>query len=474
MVLVAGAWLLVSGLPSDPMGVESYRSAADSRLEAANGQLMAEFPLVESVEPLRIDSTLLVEAYLALQPGAFYEARVDRTLPVLPVVFGALRGERLLASPLSRAVADALTSSENRGALRDLRIDLLAARLDSTAELHERTAAYLQTLPLCHGHRGIVEALRRCLGATGVDPIGPAEAAFVAAAAAFDLDLSDDIDVLRARAAAVLDRLALQRRLDAERAPAALSEAVQRARVRRSVPRPAGLDPLVVSLTEQTRRRFGMGIEPTPIVISTTLRSETQAGFGALPALADGTWVVVDPRDGTAAALGGDLVAPVTLAPDSLLAAFLPRGERRPTVSDLVGGLLGAVEALGGVPSSEDGPRRLGAVTSLRLGARTEDGPQDGPIIHPFEGAEEDAWLALERLPREGRLRVAREGRVAVFVHPGALGVLLGSDRESVQEMQMPASLVPVTVTTDEFRVPDGLWVATDGTVHRRGATTEQ
>jgi hypothetical protein len=99
VVLVAGAWLLVTGLPSDPMGIESYRSAADSRLEAADGQIMAEFPLVESVEPLRIDSTLLVEAYLAMQPGAFYEARVDRTLPVLPVVFGALRGERLLASP---------------------------------------------------------------------------------------------------------------------------------------------------------------------------------------------------------------------------------------------------------------------------------------------------------------------------------------------------------------------------------------
>ncbi|GEM_PF-1866944 len=471
-VLAAGAWLLVRGLPDDPMVVQAYRSSETSRLEAGDGRTVAEFPLVEAVEPLGADATLLVEAYLALHSGAFYEARVDRTLPLLPVVLGTLRGERLLASPLSRSVADALTAGTPRGTVRDLRADLLAARLDSTAELHVRTAAHLQTLPLCHGRRGIVEALRACLGVAEAT-IGPAEAALLAGAAAFELDLSDDLDLLEARAAAVLDRLTLQRRLDAEEATARLREAVARARDRRTADRSVGEDPLVVSLTEQTRRRFGMAAEPAGLVLRTTLRSETQAGMAAVPGLRGGVWAVVDPRTGTATALGGDLLSPLTLAEDSLLAGFLPepgRGERAPTVSDLVGGLLGAVQSLDG--RAEAGtimPQRLQALTSVRVGERAYDAAEDGPRIRRFHASAEDAWMALDALPREGRLRVVREGRLLVLAHPGALGVLLGTDAGAVADLTLPATVLGPTAGDDEFGVPDGLWVAADGTVVRRG-----
>ncbi len=476
-VLAMGAWLLVRGLPDDPMAVEAYRSPEPSRLEASDGRSVAEFPMVEAVEPLRADPTLLVEAYLALHDGAFYEARVDRSLPLLPVVSGALRGERLLASPLSRAVARSLAAGTKAGTLRDLRTDLLAARLDGDSELHRRTAAYLQTLPLCHGRRGVVEALRACLGVTDAAAIGPAEAALLAAAAAFELDLADDLEVLEARAAAVLDRLTLQRRLDAEEATSTLALAMDRARSRRTSDRALGEDPLVVSLTEETRRRFGMTLEPAPLVLRTTLRSEAQAGLLALSALRGGTWVVVDPRVGAATAMGGDLSAPIDLAPDSPLSIFVPGedtpGDRPPTVSDLVGGLLGAVEALSGGPPGDAAPRRLEPVTSLRVGERTHDVSRDGPVVRAFDAAPEDAWLALDALPREGRLRVAREGRLLVFAHPRAIGVLRGPEAAAMEALRLPPSVLAAAPSEDEFGVPDGLWVATDGTVHRRGASAQ-
>lgn len=136
VILVAAAWLLVRGLPDDPLTVQEYRSPRLSRLLAGDGRVVAEFPLVEAVEPLTADATLLVEAFLALQPGPFYEARVERAVLLPSVVARAWRGEPPEASPLSVAVAEALTAAAPRTRLREVRVALLAARLDARSELH--------------------------------------------------------------------------------------------------------------------------------------------------------------------------------------------------------------------------------------------------------------------------------------------------------------------------------------------------
>jgi hypothetical protein len=65
---------------------------------------------------------------------------------------------------------------------------------------------------------------------------------------------------------------------------------------------------------------------------------------------------------------------------------------------------------------------------------------------------------------------VVREERLLVFVHPAAVGVLIGADAASIAQLRLPASILPLGVGTDEFLIPDGLWVAADGSVRRRGA----
>ena len=452
------------------MEIESRRSTAMSRLEAEDGRLVVEFPFVDAVEPLRGDTTLLVEAYLSLRDGAFYEARADRLLPIVPIVLGRFGGEGLDVSPLSALVASVLVAESGGGFLPGIRREVLAARLDAGTELHDRVAAHLQSLPLCRGRRGIIEALRGCLGVESAEAIGPAAAAFLAASAAFELDLSEDVDLLEARAAAVLDRLILQRRLDADEALGRLDSMTARVRARAGG-LPAG-DPLAASLMEGLRTRWGMRLEPHAVTIRTSVSADLQEAIAGLSALRGGAWLVLQPGTGRPLAVGGDLEAGLGLSVDSSLGCLVPE-DRAPTVLSLTGGLLGAAEALTGLAPRESakGPRHLGAVDSMHSGGRTEDMSGVGPVLPAGTLSPEDAWLALQSFDLVDGLRVRREGRVIAFVAPTAVGVMLARTTVESSEPRLPPSILSDAAEAVGFAVPDGLWVAMDGKVLRRGAS---
>ncbi len=99
-----------------------------------------------------------------------------------------------------------------------------------------------------------------------------------------------------------------------------------------------------------------------------------------------------------------------------------------------------------------------------------EDSPADAPLIGTLEANPDDAWSAIDAFSKEGRLRVAREGRVLVFVHPAAVGVLIAAEPAAITQLRLPANVLPAVTGTDDFAVPDGLWIAADGSVLRRGA----
>lgn len=406
--------------------LERVRSAESppSRLHDADGDVLMDFRLVQPVEVEAPEAPpLLIEAFLVASPSAFYEPRARAATSRSLALHGALQGRAPTASPLSVELARVLLVSEPAGLQRRVREELLATRLDAETTVSERAAAWLDWVPLCHGRRGASAARRDCLG-VDTGEWSAAEAASVAVAAARDLDLADDSDLLGAARDAVLERLV-------RRGLAGREAFAQRVATTGREP----VDPCLEEVRSEVRRRVGEAW-------GQVLGVETQRDIllsDALERLApDGRWLLASDDGSVIACRGAGSTG-------------LRQAVRPPQPGDGVE----QVAAWALAVSSAGRPAGARWTGSVRIGSR--ELPPHRPVARPPAMSPERAYgelLGLE--PAERGMRTRAYGSVVAVIHPRMSGAVQLDDPGQAEEL---AARLSHRVTERRFPVPDGVEV---------------
>jgi len=454
----AGATLLLSatvgarlraGLPDDSSALLPYGSPEPSTVYDSDGTEVGRFALVRPLDGAELSPEPVIEAFLAAAEPTFYEARVERATSPLQAMRRAWQDAPPVASPLSLSLARALLAAEPVSVRRRMRVDLLSSQFDAERSVGERVASWLQWVPLCRGRRGLDRAALDCLGNPD-DTWRPGEAAMVAAAAVFHLDLASDRQLLLARRDAVLDRLVRQGRLRA-------LEVVE-------LPPPAPLPARTVgadALSERAAvmaRRMARSDFDAPVAVHTEVFGPLQSYLARQPYLNEGAWLVLDVETGAVRAVGGD-PAVARAAPgfeafalgggDPAAAWGGPGSElftelQRPSLHQVADVL--AALARGG----EHRPQRL--VREIDRGNEQAWRARGRPPRRVLDA--EESYLRLLDLVPEGGLRVGRFGAMRVFAHPELVGAFYGPE---VPPEVRTADLVEGIYEPRAFAVPDGI-----------------